>query len=301
MKNEILFTRIKKLVSIERRIGVEILELLYEIEARKAYTELKYDGLFTYCVRELGFSDAQAYQRIQAMRALKDLPELKPLIESGSLSVSSVSKIQTHLRQEKRSGKPLAKPARLELFQAMENCSSREVDRKLYEAKGEKPKAKLVLEMDEELEMLWNQAKDLAAHRSQGNEAEVLKILAKEWLKRNDPTREVKTPKKLEQEQAAKSSKPPPIRLPATHEAVNVRDVSQHKRTPIPAALRREVFRKDQNQCTRCRSRYALEIDHIKPVALGGRNEKENLRLLCRSCNRFSAIQVFGRIEVPIE
>ena len=83
MKNEILFRRIKKLVTIERRIDVEILECLYEIEIRKAYAELRYDGLYTYCVKELGFTDSQAYQRIQAMRALKEIPELAPQIVSA--------------------------------------------------------------------------------------------------------------------------------------------------------------------------------------------------------------------------
>lgn len=277
-----LFARIKKLVQVERRIGVEILECLYEIETRKAYAELKYDGLFTYCVRELGFSDAQAYQRIQAMRALKDLPELKPLIESGALSVSSVSKVQTHLRQEKRLGKSLAKPARIELFQAMKNCSSREVDRKLVESKGEKPRAKLVLDMDEELAGLWNQVKNLAAHRSQGNEAQVLKILTKEWLKRNDPAREVR-PQKRQPDAAS-----------LTRKTVNVHDDSRRGRTPIPAPLRRKIWIRDQGHCTRCKSQHALEIDHIHPVALGGKNAPENLRLLCRSCNRFAAIQIFG-------
>jgi hypothetical protein len=33
------------------RIGVEILECLYGIELQKAYAELKYDELFTYCGR----------------------------------------------------------------------------------------------------------------------------------------------------------------------------------------------------------------------------------------------------------
>ena len=49
MNNTPLFLRIKKLVSTERRIGVAILECLYEIEKRRAYAELKYDGFYTYC------------------------------------------------------------------------------------------------------------------------------------------------------------------------------------------------------------------------------------------------------------
>ena len=29
-----------------------------------------------------------------------------------------------------------------------------------------------------------------------------------------------------------------------------------------------------------------LEFDHIKPVCFGGSNEADNIRLLCRACNR---------------
>jgi hypothetical protein len=95
MNNTALLRRTKRLVATERRISVAILDCLYEIEVRRAYAELKYEGLYTYCVKELRFTETQAYQRCQAMRAMKDLPELKPMIESGSLSVSSVSMVHS--------------------------------------------------------------------------------------------------------------------------------------------------------------------------------------------------------------
>ncbi len=59
----------------------------------------------------------------------------------------------------------------------------------------------------------------------------------------------------------------------------------------IPAAVRREVWRRDQGRCSyvdrhsgrRCGSRYRLEIDHIVPFALGGATELSNLRLRCKA------------------
>ncbi|MDE0217929.1 MAG: HNH endonuclease signature motif containing protein [Spirochaetaceae bacterium] len=62
----------------------------------------------------------------------------------------------------------------------------------------------------------------------------------------------------------------------------------------IPAAVRREVWRRDQGCCSyvdrqsgrRCGSRYRLEIDHIVPVALGGGAEPANLRVRCRAHHR---------------
>ncbi|MDE0026540.1 MAG: HNH endonuclease [Spirochaetaceae bacterium] len=62
----------------------------------------------------------------------------------------------------------------------------------------------------------------------------------------------------------------------------------------IPAAVKREVWRRDQGCCSyvdphsgrRCGSRYRLEIDHIVPFALGGGAEPENLRLRCGAHHR---------------
>ncbi|MCA9728578.1 MAG: HNH endonuclease, partial [Candidatus Eisenbacteria bacterium] len=53
-------------------------------------------------------------------------------------------------------------------------------------------------------------------------------------------------------------------------------------------------------QCTyvgpegRCPERRGLEIDHRDPVARGGSNEPENLRVLCRAHNRLMAERAFG-------
>ncbi|MBC7387135.1 MAG: hypothetical protein H7301_13365, partial [Cryobacterium sp.] len=191
MKNEVLFRRLKKSVSTERRIGVSILDLLFEVEKRRVYSELKYDGLYPYCVPELGFTDAQAFQRIQAMRALKEVPEVKRLVEAGTLSVSAVAKVQIHFRKEAKSGKKSSTFEKRDLFLAMENLSSRAVDARLAEAKGEKPKLKLFIEMDEELVETWEKVKNLSAHRTNADPAAILKLLGNEWISRNDPAREM--------------------------------------------------------------------------------------------------------------
>ena len=51
----------------------------------------------------------------------------------------------------------------------------------------------------------------------------------------------------------------------------------------------------DEKTGLRCTSRWALEIDHRKPVALGGSSSPENLRCLCRTHNAFAAVKIFGR------
>ena len=47
------------------------------------------------------------------------------------------------------------------------------------------------------------------------------------------------------------------------------------------------VFKRDGYTCRICRRAGGLlEVDHVKPRALGGSNKMDNLQTLCRKCNR---------------
>jgi len=61
---------------------------------------------------------------------------------------------------------------------------------------------------------------------------------------------------------------------------------SQPRREPIPPAVKREVWRRDQGRCVQCSSQEQLEFDHIIPISKGGANTARNLQLLCEWCNR---------------
>jgi hypothetical protein len=60
-------------------------------------------------------------------------------------------------------------------------------------------------------------------------------------------------------------------------------------RQPIPKAVQREVWQRDQGKCIECGSREKLEYDHRIPVSEGGSNTARNIQLLCESCNRKKA------------
>ena len=63
----------------------------------------------------------------------------------------------------------------------------------------------------------------------------------------------------------------------------------------IPAAVKREVWRRDRGRCRyvdgtsgrRCGSQHLLQIDHVVPYACGGGAEPNNLRLLCAAHHRY--------------
>jgi hypothetical protein len=131
LSKDALIENLKTLVREERRITLEILHHLREVEGRKLHLELGFPILFEYVTRELGFSEGAAFRRISAMRAIRDLPELEPAIESGKLTVSTVSQVQSFLRSEKLHHKSYTPEEKQALFRSVQNMSSREVEREL--------------------------------------------------------------------------------------------------------------------------------------------------------------------------
>lgn len=62
--------------------------------------------------------------------------------------------------------------------------------------------------------------------------------------------------------------------------------------TYVSPALRAEVLKRDADKCVFCGATERLEIDHIFPRSKGGLSLKENLQVLCRSCNRTKRTRV---------
>jgi hypothetical protein len=63
-------------------------------------------------------------------------------------------------------------------------------------------------------------------------------------------------------------------------------------RTPIPEAVRAEVWRRDVGSCVACGTKQRLQFDHIIPVSQGGGSSVANLQVLCETCNRAKGAKV---------
>src|SRR5262249_22021809 len=69
----------------------------------------------------------------------------------------------------------------------------------------------------------------------------------------------------------------------------------------IPAAIKREVWTRDQGRCTfddgqghRCTEKRFIEFHHIHPFGKGGQHSPENLALRCRAHNQYQAVLDYG-------
>ncbi|HXC51240.1 MAG TPA: hypothetical protein VN634_10180, partial [Candidatus Limnocylindrales bacterium] len=90
-----------------------------------------------------------------------------------------------------------------------------------------------------------------------------------------------------------------PATMPAIDTAASKR--GQRSRT-IPAAVRRDVWRRDSGRCRyvdgrgrRCRETSNIEFHHKAPFAMGGPPTPENIELRCTAHNQYQADLDFGR------
>lgn len=100
LSDEELLASLKRLVADERSKTVDVLRHIAEVDRRKAQVPTRYPSLFLYCVKELKFSEDQAYRRIHAARAAGEHPVIFSMIDRGEISVATVSRLAPHFCRE---------------------------------------------------------------------------------------------------------------------------------------------------------------------------------------------------------
>lgn len=61
------------------------------------------------------------------------------------------------------------------------------------------------------------------------------------------------------------------------------------ERGKVTNRIRFLVYKRDNNRCVKCGSRYNLEVDHIFPISKGGKSTLDNLQTLCHDCNQMKS------------
>jgi hypothetical protein len=277
MTDKELHSKLLSLVREERRLLADILTHLKEVERRKLYCDYKRTSLFDYAVKELGYSEDQAQRRIEAMRLLKDLPEIAPAIRDGRLTITNIAQANQFFRHTQPT-----RDEKVAFMTSIENKTKREVEREIAARAPELPrpertrattasKSQLTLELPNETLEIITQLKSALAHKYPNmTTAELITLLAKQKLAELRPE---PTPATTD------AARPAPARMPDTN--------NNPKRSRyIPRQLHRTLHTQAQHKCANCGSQHALEIDHIHPFAQGGTSTAENLRVLCRNCNQ---------------
>lgn len=283
-------SRIEGSVLNERKSIRQVVEDIAEVDRRRLYLEWGFASLFEFLTRHLKYSEAAAYRRIQAARALRQVPELRQELEDGRLNLSQIAQAQTAFKQEEKiSGLLVTSEMRKQVFNEIRAKTKVETE-KILDAKlpraakvaptQEKHKSDdsvvLTVRLPSHLAKKLERVKQLYSHSiPNGNWIEVLEKMADDVVAKRDPLvpRKKTAPKPISTQSFAAAEVAPPKN--------------------IPSPIRRFIFQRDQKCQYRkpdgsvCGSRYQLEIDHIQPRFAGGGHDLRNLRLLCRQHNQF--------------
>ena len=271
LSDDALLDQIQASVLEERQATICVLRYLREVEKRMLYAKRGFSNIHLFCVKALKYSEAAASRRISSMRLLRDLPELEACIESGELNLSVLSMTQGCLRREG------LKPT-LEFFEALRGKTLREAKAELARRFPQAARPEQVTTLSE----TRTEIRFTADSELYQNLIALQERLGKPGLGETIAYA-VKTALK----------KPTPRSTPPASEAT-----TRH----VPAQVERAVRERDGNQCTyqdpktgrRCGERFGLELDHVIPVAHGGKSTVENLAMKCRAHNRMAAVEIFG-------
>ena len=322
LSDKVLIDQTDFLVEHERGITILVLRHLREVEIRRLFADLEYSSMFEYCLKRLKYSEAEALPRLRSARLMTELPEIEKQIESGSLNLTNLSKIQSFVRAEKAAQHSLSKEDKLDLINQCQNKSTRTVAQELIQkthqpallaekfymtsallkndisvSNGEtQTYSKFEALLDFTQQELLQEFKNLYAHDLQDNaNISVLTFLLQKAVQHKKKKLGL-TPKM--------NNAPLPLSPSAPKKT---RSSSTPMRKALPIATKRLLWQRANGCCEhrdgkskhRCNSKFALQHDHVIPIALGGSNEITNLQLLCRVHNSRRAVKTFGTRRTP--
>ena len=313
------------LVGRDRHCTAELLAAIAEIDERRLWAEHACPSMFALCVERFHMSESMTAKRIWAARTARRFPVILDMVRRGELHLSGIQRLGKHLSDENHRA----------LLERARHKSSREIERLVAEVAprpdlpsriralprrpavaveeahaptvsdrssegspllrpagqraSERPQKQVValaprrykieITVDQGTHDKLRTIEDLLAHRGPGPDpativSRAIDLLLEETLK-----------KKAALTGGPRSGSPG----------------SGRRTRAIPAAIRRQVWRRDGGRCTfvdhqgrRCRATRGVEYHHEKPWGKGGEHEVDNIALRCRAHNQYQADLDFG-------
>jgi hypothetical protein len=303
----------------ERRSTADLLALLAELDSRRLYLGEGFSSLFTYCTHVLHLSEPAAYSRITAARAARRFPTLLTLLANGDITLSTVSLVAGHLTDDNH----------MELIDSVRHKSKRDVEQLVASLQAQPDirssirrlptrQATSTPRSNEEPQQTMNQLTLVASQTPVDHvrksvvapisaERHLLKItlgasgrtaldrardLLRHSIPSGDPAAIVEKAltvfvKHLERHKCGALQGSPRQRPHRAGRPARGRH--------IPSKVKREVWSRDQGRCAfagshgRCTENAFLEFHHVRPYAMGGSADRDNIELRCRAHNQYES------------
>jgi hypothetical protein len=325
LSNEDLISKTEKAVRIEREATTHVVRLFQEISERKLFLERGFPSLYEMVTKQFGYCAGSAMRRINSMRLIQAIPEVEAKIESGELSLSVASEVQSFFYAEAKESRPYSMNAKIELIATCLNKSKREVEMELCRRNPEREKRESVrpisndrlrvsFSISDQLNQKLDRLKDLMSHSDPNLSTEkLLEKLVELGLDKFDPIRKAKRVRERRERKSCVASQkdvrpdsPPPAeatvdaeKLPDHHQdlksAPSVGSIRLRSRYIKAAEQHRLAENEDGLGChfvdpltaRRCSSLRFIEKDHLVSFSFGGANKAENLRHMCSAHNKY--------------
>ena len=99
--DEELHSSARELAVDGKRNDARLIAHIAEIRDRTFHPELKYSGLFQYCIEELNLSEGSVARRIQVANVCREFPQILEALFSGRLHLTGASLIAPHLTRQR--------------------------------------------------------------------------------------------------------------------------------------------------------------------------------------------------------
>ncbi len=302
--HQIIHQKLVQAVKSLRKNEAEILDLIAQADQTKDFLMLvQYPSLFSYCVKEIGLTEAETCNFLALYKKSKEIPALTEAIQSGEVSVSKLRHICPVITAENQNHwiEKAKTETNKNLIDEVAKTSPYTKRKTVLKPAGEGMK-RLALDITPELmEHLLRLQEVLKA----SDLAQVIEVAVLETLERKDPVKKAdraeerakkkEASKKVEVETGAES-----VRKPKQEDSKDS-SVAKQTRKALPKHLVHAINRRDRGQCcyygvrnSRCDSKYRVEIHHIEPVSRGGKDEYENLVTLCHDHHKLIHETFFG-------
>jgi 5-methylcytosine-specific restriction endonuclease McrA len=317
MNDEDLLACTRELARKSCAVEAELLLHLAEIETRRLHSERAFPSMIAFCMKELGFSEGAAANRMFVARAARRLPAILEALGSGKVHLAGL-RILVPLLTEENHLEVLAQAAG-KSKRDIEELAARLAPRPpVPDAIRKLPRRAALLPLSEAVP-----ATTTAVHRPEARRPVVAPLSADTFEFKFTGSRELRD--KLRKAQDLLRHRVPRGDLAIVFEKALdalIANVMKERfgvgRKPrreqcmdavvatsphIPAAMKREVYARDEGRCAfvaedgrRCCETGGLEFDHIDGLAQTHVHDVKRIRLTCRAHNQHAAEQLYGRV-----
>ena len=324
------------LIRDEQSLTAKLLEYIGEIDRRQLYLELAYPSMFAFCVGRHGMSESEAGKRIRAGRTACRFPRVLEMVRDGHLHLTGIHQLAAYLTDENHEEVLQRAKGRTSrgIDELIAEIAPRPDQRTIIQGVPRPGHADALRDRPPVADGPADarQATDSGATKSPGlergprlpansirsvtvplspqryrlhvtigkeavdNLEELVNLLGHQ-LPNGDAGQVVERAIEHLLEETKKR------RAALTRKPRKRKKKGQKRKTrAIPAAVKREVFKRDGGRCTfvdstghRCNSAWQLEFHHVVPFGREGPHTADNVRLRCRAHNQYEAELEYGR------